>query len=69
MEQMIVTIKNGNLEIEIEGVKGSRCFGLTQAIEELLGDIDQRVVKNDFFLSEAIKQNSILRHGFKGPNG
>jgi len=61
MEQLIVTIKNGKVEIEVEGTKGMRCLQLTQAIETLLGIVDTRLLKNDFHRSSKIKQGIHLK--------
>ena len=49
MEELIVTIKEGNIQVEVEGVKGGRCLELTQAIEELMGKNISRHLKNDFY--------------------
>ena len=49
MEQMIVTIKNGSVEIEIEGARGARCVELTQAIEKLIGKVDKKYYKKGFY--------------------
>lgn len=61
MEQMIITIKNGKVKIEMEGTKGARCLELTQAIEKLLGGIEDRFLKNDFYGSTEIKQSIHLK--------
>ncbi len=61
MEQMIVTIKNGSVEIEIEGVKGVRCVQLTQIIEKLMGEVEGRLLKKDFYINKKIKQNLYLK--------
>jgi len=52
MEQMIVTIKNGSVEIEIEGDGGARCVELTQAIEKLIGEVETRLLKKDFYINK-----------------
>jgi hypothetical protein len=49
MEELIVTIKEGDIQVEVEGVKGARCLELTQALETLLGKINRRDLKNDFY--------------------
>ena len=49
MEELIVTIKEGDIQVEVQGVKGARCLELTQAIETLLGEISTREFKNDFY--------------------
>ncbi len=46
---MVVTIKDGNVIIEVEGAKGTRCLGLTQTIENLIGQVDDRFLKNDSY--------------------
>ena len=56
MEEMIVTIKNGNVEIEIEGARGARCVELTQAIEKQIGKVGGRFFKNDFYRTTKIEQ-------------
>ena len=67
MEQLIVTIKNGAVELDVEGVKGSHCIELTQAIEKLIGDTDQRLFKNDFYQAAVIAQCSTLNQRLKKP--
>ncbi len=57
MEQLIVTIKNGSIGIEIEGAKGDRCLELTQAIEKLIGEVENRFLKNDFYRSTKIESS------------
>ena len=49
MEQLNITIKGGTVEVEVDGVKGSRCLQLTQAIEELIGQIDSRSLKKELY--------------------
>ena len=56
MEQLIVTIKNGNVDIEVEGIKGDRCLELTQAIEQLMGNTEQRSFKNHFYTHGEIRR-------------
>jgi hypothetical protein len=64
MEQLIVTIKSGKVEIEVKGAKGMRCLQLTQAIENLLGKVDARSLKRDFYSSTKIEQINNLKHLF-----
>jgi hypothetical protein len=70
LEQLTVTIKNGKVEMDVEGVKGARCIGLTRAVEQLLGKAVSRVLKKDFYRTAAIKQkitiNSLPLHPLKG---
>ena len=57
MEELIVTIQEGSVQIEVQGVKGARCLELTRAIETLLGEISSRKLKNDFAGQAKAKQN------------
>lgn len=66
MEQMVVTIKNGSVEIEIEGTRGARCVELTQAIEKLMGEVETRMFKEDFYINQKTKQNVYLKQFNKG---
>jgi len=61
MEQMIITIKDGTIKMEVEGVQGIRCVELTQAIENLIGDVESRLFKKDFYISKKIKQNLYIK--------
>lgn len=64
MEQLIVTIKNGTVQIEVKGAKGARCLGLTQAIENLLGKVDDRLLKDDCYRNTKTDQSVHLQHHF-----
>ena len=57
MEQMIVNIKNGSVEIEIEGARGARCVELTQAIEKLIGEVETRFLKQEFYQNTKVNQD------------
>ena len=57
MEQLNITIKGGTVEVEVDGVKGSRCLQLTQAIEELIGQIDSRSLKKDLYSTHKLSRN------------
>jgi hypothetical protein len=39
--QITVTIKNGKVEMEVENVRGGSCVELTEAVERILGKVDQ----------------------------
>lgn len=69
MEQMVITIKEGSIEVEVEGVKGICCVELTQAIEKLIGDVESRLFKKDFYISKKIKQNLYLKQFNKDKSG
>jgi len=57
MEQLTITIKSGRVEVEVEGVRGSRCLQLTQAIEEQIGQIDSRSLKKKLYSSHKASIN------------
>jgi hypothetical protein len=57
MEHMIVTIKNGSVEIDIEGGRGVRCVELTQTVENLIRKVESRLFKKDFYANIEIEQN------------
>jgi len=61
MEQMVITIKDGSIRVEVEGVKGVRCVQMTQAIEKLIGGVEGRLLKKDFYINTKIKQNIYLK--------
>lgn len=65
MEELIVTIQDGEVQVEVQGVKGTHCLELTQAIERLLGKINSRKLKNEFYGQAKLKQmitNRIIRN-------
>lgn len=62
MEQLIVMIKNGSVEIEVKGARGTRCLGLTQAIENLIGKVDARLLKDEYCRTTNIEQGNFLNH-------
>ena len=62
MEELIVTIKGGDIQVEVEGVKGAHCLELTQAIETLLGEINGRQLKDDFYARIAVKSGISLKN-------
>ena len=62
MEEVIVTIKDGDIQVEVAGVKGAHCLELTQAIETLLGEINGRQLKDDFYSQIAVKPGISLKH-------
>ena len=61
MEELIITIQKGEVEVEVEGVKGARCLELTQAMESLLGKIGSRRLENEFYGQAKLKQTIINR--------
>ncbi|MDH4220682.1 MAG: DUF2997 domain-containing protein [Candidatus Aminicenantes bacterium] len=62
MEEIIVTIQGGDVKVEVEGIKGARCLELTQAIEILLGEINGRQLKDDFYGQIEVKRRIYLKN-------
>ena len=61
MEQMVVTIKDGSIKVEVEGVKGARCVEMTQAIEQMIGKAETRSLKPEFYCNTKVRQNILIR--------
>lgn len=49
MEQLLITIREGKIEMEVDGAKGPHCLELTQFVEQLMGGTEKRTLKNDFY--------------------
>jgi hypothetical protein len=62
VKQITVTIKNGKVEMEVGGVKGGRCVELTEAVERMLGRVDSRVLKQDYYRPAEIRQKIDIEH-------
>ena len=56
MEEVVITIKDGKIEMEVAGVRGTRCIELTQAVERMLGNMCRRLLKQDFYRAAEVKQ-------------
>lgn len=49
MEEIRFTIdKEGNTEVEVNGVKGKSCLDLTKQIEEALGSLSSRTLTKEY---------------------
>jgi hypothetical protein len=68
MEELIVTIQEGDIQVEVQGVKGARCLELTQAIEALLGKTSSRTIKEEFYGKVSFTQKICLNQTIKNPN-
>lgn len=50
MKEMIVDIdKDGNIVIEVNGIKGSDCIKETKDLEDKLGEVTKRDKKPEFY--------------------
>ena len=45
----ITITETGEVQIEVEGVKGSKCLKLTEDIENELGEVISREKKSEFY--------------------
>jgi len=59
MQQIKISIQpDGKVQIEVEGVQGQSCVGLTEFLEKALGEIDgEREYKNAYYLKEPTSQH------------
>ena len=49
MAKVVVRIKEGKVEVEVEGVKGPSCVELTKELERSIGRLIRRTKKKDYF--------------------
>jgi hypothetical protein len=56
VEEMVITIEDGKIEVEVAGVRGTRCLEMTRAVEQMLGKIGRRMLKQDYYRTAEIKQ-------------
>ena len=61
MEQMVITIKDGSTMVEVERAHGTHCVEMTQAIEKLIGDVESRLLKKDFYIGKKVRQNLYVK--------
>jgi hypothetical protein len=66
MEEVIVTIQEGEVKAEVAGVKGARCLQLTKVIEELIGKAEGRTLKREFWAGAEIRQSTNLETLLRG---
>lgn len=45
----IIINKNGEIEIKVEGIKGSKCIQLTEELEKQLGDLISQEKTSDYY--------------------
>lgn len=51
-ELKITITDTGEIEIEVDGIKGSRCLDITKDIEEELGVVINREKKSEYYQDE-----------------
>ena len=59
-ELEIVISPSGDIQISVNGMKGSKCVDLTKSLEEALGHAVQRTLKPEYYesgISTEIQQN------------
>lgn len=49
---------DGEVSLEVEGVKGRRCLDLARPFEEALGEVSERTHKPAFYQTEVAQQQS-----------
>jgi hypothetical protein len=52
-ELEIVITPQGKIEIEVKGVQGPGCKDLTRALENALGEVDERELKAEYYASNS----------------
>lgn len=53
MKKIIIKVNpQGNVKIEAEGYSDDECLAATAPYEKALGEVDNRIKKNDLFQSE-----------------
>ena len=50
-ELEIVIAPTGEIQINVQGMKGSKCVDLTKSLEEALGHVVQRTLKPEYYES------------------
>jgi hypothetical protein len=62
MAKMNITITpNGDIKIQIEGVKGRRCLDFSKVFEETLGEVTDRKFTSEYYQEESIKRQDYLK--------
>lgn len=57
MPEVIIRISpSGNINLEVEGVKGNGCLSLTQGLEAGLGQIQSKIEKPEMYQMEELIQ-------------
>lgn len=62
-EQMQIIIRiqpNGEVQVEVEGVKGESCLTLTKLLEEKLGQVIERQLTSEYY--EQVQQHGYVSH-------
>jgi hypothetical protein len=62
VEEMVITIKDDKIEVEVTGVRGTRCLELTRAVEQMLGKADSRLLKQDYYRTTEARQRIDIKH-------
>lgn len=52
-EQILITIEDGNVTVEVKGVAGKKCVALTKELEEALGTVSERTFKREYYSPKA----------------
>lgn len=59
MEELEVTISaEGKVNIIVKGVKGKSCVDITKALEDALGEVENRTFTSEYYLQEEYEKIS-----------
>jgi hypothetical protein len=62
VEEVVVEIdENGDVSVEVNGVKGSTCEELTRSLEEALGKVTKSTRKQEYFQNVSRNRASVRR--------
>lgn len=63
MEFRVYIHPNGEVKIEVDGVKGKQCLPLTKFLEDALGTVEERDLKSEYYtVGETLKQVQKLQN-------
>lgn len=62
MAKMNVTIMpNGEVKMQIEGIKGKKCLDLSKGFEEALGEVADRKLTSEYYQEQFAKREDYLK--------
>jgi len=62
MAKMNVTImQNGEVKIQLEGIKGKKCLDFSKRFEESIGEITNRKLTSEYYQEELVKRQNYLK--------
>jgi hypothetical protein len=62
MAKMNVTIMpDGEIKMQIEGIKGKKCLDISKGFEESLGEVTDRKFTSDYYAEQFLKTQNHLK--------